>query len=97
MNFEAIVNANSIPIYNYMKHDACRKANQQTGRALELNKCDNIIVIDVDIKHELDEAVKQEIRETLKICSETFIFHVESKNSSCLAEPELMSFNEQMK
>lgn len=64
MNFESIIDANSIPIYNYMKHDACRKANQQTGRALELNKCDNIIVIDVDIKHELAEDAKQEIRES---------------------------------
>lgn len=64
MDFKSIIESNSIDIYNYLKHDACKKSSRITGKALELNKCDNIVVIDVDIKHNLSNETKQEIRES---------------------------------
>ena len=55
MNFKAIIENHTIDIYNYMKHDACKSSKQTTGKALKLNECDNIVVIDVDIKNDLNE------------------------------------------
>ena len=51
--------------YNYMKHDSCRNSSsaRKTGKALKLNECDNIVVIDVDIKHDLPDDVKTNIRD----------------------------------
>lgn len=57
--------AHIIETYNYQKHDGARNGSskRQTGIALKLNECDNILVIDVDIKHNLSEDVKNEERD----------------------------------
>lgn len=63
--FFEICKNNTIDIYNYLKHDAARKTStaRKTGQALLFNKCENIIVIDVDIKHDLSDDEKQTIRD----------------------------------
>ena len=54
-----------IDIYNYQKHDGAKNSpnKRKTGHALCLNECDNILVIDVDIKHNLSEEIKQNERD----------------------------------
>ena len=54
---------NSIDCYDYEKNDKMAKCSTNiTGKALLLNKCDDIAVIDIDIKHDLNEVVKEQIR-----------------------------------
>ena len=62
--FAELCRNNTIDTYNYLKHDAARNSStaRRTGRALLFNKCDNVIVIDVDIKHNLSDEVKENVR-----------------------------------
>lgn len=72
--FNELCQNNTIDTYNYLKHDAARNSStaRKTGRALLLNKCENIMVIDVDIKHELSEDVKTSIRDQFLQALEPF-------------------------
>lgn len=62
--FAELCRNNTIDTFNYLKHDAARNNStaRRTGRALLFNKCDNVIVIDVDVKHELSDEEKQNVR-----------------------------------
>ena len=65
MTFKDMIKSHTIETYNYMKHDAARNSSKQiTGKALKLNECDNVVVIDVDINHDMSNEEKQKIRET---------------------------------
>ena len=50
-----------IDTYNYQKHDgAANKTNSfKTGKALQVNLCKDLLIIDVDIKHNLSDEDKQ--------------------------------------
>ncbi len=58
---EERMSGNTIDLFNYMKHDAI-KSGTKSGQALQINKCHNLAIIDIDIKHSLDEESKEEIR-----------------------------------
>lgn len=62
--FGEICRNNTIDTFNYLKHDAAcdNPKARKTGRALLFNKCSNVIIIDVDIKHDLSDEEKENIR-----------------------------------
>ena len=65
----------TIDTFDYEKNDA-KKYGQKTGKALLVNKCDNLAVIDIDIKHDLSVERKNEIQKS-------FVDAIESTLSQC--------------
>lgn len=57
-----ILSNNTITLFNYQKHDA-NKNGRKTGSAVELNKCNNIIIFDIDINKSSTEESKQQVRD----------------------------------
>ena len=68
--YKDLVDNHSEPCYNYLKYNIYKEGEpipskaKQTGRRLLINKCKNLAIIDVDIKHGLSEERKSEIRES---------------------------------
>lgn len=65
MTFNERTRNSIVDLYNYQKHDGGSGRGRQTGWAYELNKCENLMVVDVDIDKSLEEDKKQTIRTTL--------------------------------
>ena len=60
-----LANENSIDCFDYEKNDKLAEYSTNiTGKALLLNQCDNVAVIDIDIKHDAKENAKEQIRKT---------------------------------
>lgn len=64
LTFAQTIKDKTINTYNYLKHDGARNSStaRVTGQALQFNLCDNLLVIDVDIKHDLSDDEKESIR-----------------------------------
>ena len=55
--FKDRIEGHTVMCYNYLKHDDSRNKNDRnpTGKALKINECDELAVIDVDIKRDIDK------------------------------------------
>ena len=71
--YKELVDNHSEPCFNYLKYNIYKKDGKplpipskakQTGKRLLINQCKNLAIIDVDIKHNLSEERKSEIRES---------------------------------
>lgn len=71
--YKDLVDNHSEPCFNYFKYNIYKKDGKplpipskakRTGKRLLINQCKNLAIIDVDIKHNLSEERKSEIRES---------------------------------
>ena len=76
-----MTNKKLIRTFNFQKNDSMKNSPTavETGRAIVINMCDNLAVIDVDINHDYDETKNDSywtVPQSLRIVEPEAVLHI---------------------